>query len=426
MDQVLAVRAAALASGAGTPSCTISSPGCDLAAERRDLDHLGAELDVREPEAAADDPAVPEQLLDLIRMRRRADVEVLGPAPEQEVANAAADQIGDVVGLPQPVEHFQRVGVDVAARERVLRARNDPRFDHRRHCTKTPSEWRLSALFSTCLGMLIARVLPSRGMMRAAVVVVPPLVAGACPAAAAEPRDPLARARLLYNQRQFEAAVDRGRGGARCAGARRQRRSDRRARVPRAISRERGARRSDERARAAAPARSRAVHPARAHRVHRRPRRDAVLRRRARRGGGGVRSVLAAQDESDRRGARTGARLVGERARPRRAAAQRDRAAGGVSEDPRPDGDELAIESGQRDRGLLGRRPRRGARAICRPRGTRRRPAGCGRRSRAISGARCAPISIAWCCARSSRARADWRSRPRRSGWSGNSSRSVE
>ena len=108
-----------------------------LAAERRDLDDLRAELHVREPEAAADDPAVPEQLLDLIRMRRRADVEVLGPAAEQQVADAAADEIGDVVELAQPVENLQRVRIDVAARERVLGARDDPRFDHRRHCTKS-------------------------------------------------------------------------------------------------------------------------------------------------------------------------------------------------------------------------------------------------------------------------------------------------
>ncbi len=72
----------------------------ELTPEGRDLDDLGAELDVGEPEAAADDPAVPEQLLDLVRMRRRADVEVLGPAPEQEVAHAAADQVGDVLALP--------------------------------------------------------------------------------------------------------------------------------------------------------------------------------------------------------------------------------------------------------------------------------------------------------------------------------------
>ena len=52
----------------------------DLPPERGDLDDLRAELDVRQAEAAADDPAVPEQLLDLVRMRGGADVEVLRPA----------------------------------------------------------------------------------------------------------------------------------------------------------------------------------------------------------------------------------------------------------------------------------------------------------------------------------------------------------
>ena len=87
----------------------------DLAAERGDLDRLGAELHVREPEAAADDPAVAEEPLDLVRMRGGADVEVLRPAPEQQVADAAADEVGDVVELPQPVEDLQGVGVDVAS-----------------------------------------------------------------------------------------------------------------------------------------------------------------------------------------------------------------------------------------------------------------------------------------------------------------------
>ena len=54
-----------------------------------------------------------------------------GPAAEQQVAHAAADEVGDVIGLPQAVEHLQRVGVDVAARKRVLGARNDPGLDHR-------------------------------------------------------------------------------------------------------------------------------------------------------------------------------------------------------------------------------------------------------------------------------------------------------
>ena len=47
-------------------------------------------------------------------MGRRADVEVLRPALEQQVANAAADQIRDVVVLVQPVEDLESVGIDLA------------------------------------------------------------------------------------------------------------------------------------------------------------------------------------------------------------------------------------------------------------------------------------------------------------------------
>ena len=42
----------------------------------------GAVAKMRKAEPAADDPAVPEQLLHLVGMRRRADVEVFGPAPQ--------------------------------------------------------------------------------------------------------------------------------------------------------------------------------------------------------------------------------------------------------------------------------------------------------------------------------------------------------
>ncbi len=102
-----------------------------LTAERGNLDDLRAELDVREPEAPADDPAVAKQLLDLVRMRRCPDVEVLWAPADEQVANAAADQIGDVVELPQPVENLEGVGIDVAPRDRVLCARDDPRLGHR-------------------------------------------------------------------------------------------------------------------------------------------------------------------------------------------------------------------------------------------------------------------------------------------------------
>ena len=103
----------------------------DLPPEGRDLDRLRAELDVREAEAAADDPAVAKQLLDLVRMRRRADVEILRPPVQQQVADAAADQVRDVVVFVQPIQDFERAGIDVAARNGVRGAWDDGRLRHR-------------------------------------------------------------------------------------------------------------------------------------------------------------------------------------------------------------------------------------------------------------------------------------------------------
>ena len=63
-------------------------------------------------------------------MRVGADVEVLRPAAEQQVADAAADQIGDVVVLLQPIQDPQRVRIDVPARDRVSLARDDHGAGH--------------------------------------------------------------------------------------------------------------------------------------------------------------------------------------------------------------------------------------------------------------------------------------------------------
>ena len=86
----------------------------DLAAERGNLDGLGAELDVGEPEAASDDPAVAKELLDLVRVRGRTDVEVLRPPAEQEIPHAPTHQIPDVIVLVEPVEDFESVRIDLA------------------------------------------------------------------------------------------------------------------------------------------------------------------------------------------------------------------------------------------------------------------------------------------------------------------------
>ena len=87
----------------------------DLTTERGDLDDLLAEPDVCQSETAADDPAVAEELFDLIGMRRRADVEIFRPAAQQQIADAAADQIRSVVELAKPIQDFERIRIDVAA-----------------------------------------------------------------------------------------------------------------------------------------------------------------------------------------------------------------------------------------------------------------------------------------------------------------------
>ena len=102
----------------------------DLPPEGGDLDHFRAEPDVRQAEPPPDDETVPEEFLDLARVRARADVEVFRPTSENQVADAAADEVCDVAVLLQAIEHPQRVRVDIPARNRMVFARNDYRFGH--------------------------------------------------------------------------------------------------------------------------------------------------------------------------------------------------------------------------------------------------------------------------------------------------------
>ena len=53
-----------------------------------------------------------------------------GRRPEHQVADAAADQIGDVTVLLQAMKDAKRVRIDVPARDRMICARDDDRFGH--------------------------------------------------------------------------------------------------------------------------------------------------------------------------------------------------------------------------------------------------------------------------------------------------------
>jgi hypothetical protein len=85
---------------------------------------------VRQPESPADNPAIPEEALDLRRMCVGADVEVFRFPAKQEIANAAADEIGDVLRFVKSIEDAKSVRVDVSARNTVIRSRDDNGLGH--------------------------------------------------------------------------------------------------------------------------------------------------------------------------------------------------------------------------------------------------------------------------------------------------------
>ena len=80
-----------------------------------------------QPEPAADEKGVAEELLDLIRMGVGADVEIGRLAAEHQVADGSSDEIGGESMDVQPVEHLEAVGIDVAARDAMPRPVEDER-----------------------------------------------------------------------------------------------------------------------------------------------------------------------------------------------------------------------------------------------------------------------------------------------------------
>ena len=106
-----------------------------VGAEGGHLDDLAAVDHVGQAEAAADQPAVAEQALDLLGRGVGGHVEILRMHAQQQVAYRPADQVGAKAGLAQPVQHPQRVGTDVLARKDVLLAWNEVQ-DGLRECLR--------------------------------------------------------------------------------------------------------------------------------------------------------------------------------------------------------------------------------------------------------------------------------------------------
>jgi hypothetical protein len=63
-------------------------------------------------------------------MRIGADVEVLRTPAQQEVADTAAHEVGDVPVLLKSLKDAKGVRINIPARDRMICARDDDRFGH--------------------------------------------------------------------------------------------------------------------------------------------------------------------------------------------------------------------------------------------------------------------------------------------------------
>src|SRR5690606_31647202 len=102
-----------------------------VGAEGRHLDDLAAEHHVRQTEAATDQPAVAEQVLDLLRRGVGGHVEILGRTADQQVAHGAADQERVEAAVLQSIQDAERIGADLLAGNPVLTALNRARPQRR-------------------------------------------------------------------------------------------------------------------------------------------------------------------------------------------------------------------------------------------------------------------------------------------------------
>jgi hypothetical protein len=79
-------------------------------------DFTAGEQDVREPEPAPDDAAVPKEVPYLVRACTRRDVEVLGLATQHQVADAPTNQVRGVAVAVETSDHLGGVWIDQTSR----------------------------------------------------------------------------------------------------------------------------------------------------------------------------------------------------------------------------------------------------------------------------------------------------------------------
>ncbi len=90
------------------------------------------EKDLDQPEAPADDAAVPEEFPQLPGPGVGHHVEVFGRLAQQQVPDAAPHQVGGVAGMVEAVKDFQGLHVNVSPGDGMFGPGNDVGWDLRR------------------------------------------------------------------------------------------------------------------------------------------------------------------------------------------------------------------------------------------------------------------------------------------------------
>jgi hypothetical protein len=98
------------------------------AAERGDFHHLRPAHHVHQAEAPPDHPRAPEQPAHFLGRGVGRDVEILGPAAEQQIAHRAADDEGCEAMALQRLRRAQRARADRIAADAMRAVRDDLRL----------------------------------------------------------------------------------------------------------------------------------------------------------------------------------------------------------------------------------------------------------------------------------------------------------
>jgi hypothetical protein len=90
-------------------------------AERGHLEYLGTRVYVDEPESPSYDASGPEYSLDPRRLSVGDDIEILGPAAEQQIPHGSAHDIGLVPVLAKAFYYAESVRINACAFDPVFR-----------------------------------------------------------------------------------------------------------------------------------------------------------------------------------------------------------------------------------------------------------------------------------------------------------------